>query len=177
MASGWPNRHFLTETAELVGLSTSLKAARMSVSADLALPCLVANQTRRLPCSSHAGSFASVQLDIAIRHGHLSEDSQAMLKSKAEKLARFFERLTAIEIIVDLSDEQSPQVDIKASAEHKHDFVAHEKSDNLMKSFESAVQKIEQQLRKYKQRVQQKHRTAPSRRQEPSPTDSEEDES
>ena len=160
-------------------MSTSLKAARMGVSAGLALPCLVVNvnQARRLPCSSHAGSFASVQLDIAIRHGHLSEDSQAKLKSKAEKLARFFERLTAIEIIVDLSDEQSPQVDIKASAEHKHDFVAHEKSDNLMKSFESAVQKIEQQLRKYKQRVQQKHRTAQSRRQEPSPTDSEEDES
>ena len=118
-----------------------------------------------------------MQLDIAIRHGHLSEASQAKLKSKAEKLGRFFERLTAIEIIVDLSDEQSPQVDIKASAEHKHGFVAHEKSDNLMKSFESAVQKIEQQLRKYKQRVQQKHRNPQSRRQELSPADSEVDES
>ena len=41
----------------LVGLSASLKAARMRISADLALPCLVANQARRLPYSSHAGSL------------------------------------------------------------------------------------------------------------------------
>jgi len=118
-----------------------------------------------------------VQLDISIRHGHLSEASQAKLKSKAEKLGRFFERLTAIEIVVDLSDEQSPQVDIKASAEHKHDFVAHEKSDNLMKSFESAAQKIEQQLRKYKERVQQRHRNPQSRWEEVTLEDSETDES
>lgn len=118
-----------------------------------------------------------MQLDISIRHGHLSEASQAKLKGKAEKLGRFFKRLTAIEIIVDLSDEQSPQVDIKASAEHREDFVAHEKSDNLMKSFESALQKIEQQLRKHKEQVQQKHRKSQSRRQEVTPTDAEADES
>jgi putative sigma-54 modulation protein len=121
--------------------------------------------------------LASVQLDISIRHGRLSEASQAKLKQKAEKLGRFFERLTAIEIIVDLSDEQSPQVDIKVSAEHKHDFVAHEQSDGLMKAFESAVQKIEQQLRKYKERVQERNRNPQLRRQELSPADAEVDES
>lgn len=119
---------------------------------------------------------ASVQLDISIRHGRLSEASQAKLKSKAEKLGRYFERLTAIEIIVDLSDEQSPQVDVKVSAEHKHDFVAHHKSENLMKSFESAVQKIEQQLRKYKEKVQERHRNPQSRRQELTPADAEAEE-
>lgn len=119
------------------------------------------------------GELASVQLDISIRHGHLSEASQAKLKSKAERLGRYFDRLTAIEIIVDLNDEQSPQVDIKVSAEHRHDFVAREKTDSLMKSFESAAQKIEQQLRKYKERIQQRHRNPQSRRQELSPADAE----
>ena len=117
-----------------------------------------------------------MQLDISIRHGHLSEASQAKLKSKAEKLGRYFDRLTAIEIVVDLSDEKSPQVDIKASAEHKHDFVAREKSGNLMKSFEAAAQKIEQQLRKYKQRVQERHRNPQSRRLEHSSADIEAEE-
>jgi putative sigma-54 modulation protein len=116
-----------------------------------------------------------VQLDISVRHGHLSEASQAKLKGKAEKLGRFFERLTSIEIVVDLSDEQSPQVDIKASAEHKHDFVAHEKSDNLMKSFESAMAKIEQQVRKYKERLQQKNRHPQSHWEEPTEVDTEAD--
>ena len=114
-----------------------------------------------------------MQLDISVRHGHLSEASQNKLKSRAEKLGRFFDRLTAIEIVVDLSDEQSPRVDIKASAEHKHDFVAHEQTDSLMKSFEAAVQKIEQQLRKYKERLQERHRNPQSRRAEVLPTEPE----
>jgi len=114
-----------------------------------------------------------VQQSIAIRHGHLSEETQAKLKGKAEKLGRYFDRLSAIEIIVDLKDAQAPQVDIKVSAEHKHDFVAHDTADNLFTAFEIVVQKIEQQLRKYKERVQQRNRNSQLRRQEmPAETDS-----
>lgn len=114
-----------------------------------------------------------MQLEISIRHGHLSDASQEKIRTKAEKLGRFFERLTSIEIVVDLKDESQPRVDIMVSAEHKHDFVAHDQSDNLMKSFESSLQKVEQQLRKYKERLQSKNRNQQSRRLEPSPVDSE----
>ncbi len=114
-----------------------------------------------------------MQLDISVRHGHLSDASQEKLKVKAEKLGRIFDRLTAIEIVVDVKDENLPKVDIKASAEHKHDFVAHDQSDNLMKSFESCIHKIEQQLRKYKERVQDKHRNPSVRRLEPAPIEGE----
>lgn len=113
-----------------------------------------------------------MQLSIATRHGHLSEASQEKLKGRVEKLSRYFDRLMSIEIIVDLSDNQSPQVDIKVSAEHKHDFVAHDKSDSLLGATDGAVQKIEHQLRKYKERVQQKHRKTQSHREE-IPVDSE----
>jgi putative sigma-54 modulation protein len=105
-----------------------------------------------------------VQLSISTRHGHLSEATQAKLGAKAEKLGRFFERLTSIEITVDLKDEQSPKVDVLVSAEHKHDFVAHEQADNLMAALDACVQKIEQQLRKYKERVQERHRNPEVRR-------------
>ena len=117
-----------------------------------------------------------MQLDIAVRHGQLSEATQEKLKSRVEKLSRYFDRLMAIEIIIDLSDVQAPQVDIKVSAEHKHDFAAHGKADNLLSAADGAVQKIEQQLRKYKERVQQRHRNPQSRRQEiPADGDSTED--
>jgi len=115
----------------------------------------------------------SVQVSIAVRHGHLGEASQDKLKAKAEKLARIFDRLMSIEVIVDLSNEQSPEVDIKVSAEHKHDFVAHSKSESLMGAFDSSIQKIEQQLRKYKERVQERHRNSQSRRQEVVPAEDE----
>ncbi|HMP08551.1 MAG TPA: ribosome-associated translation inhibitor RaiA [Lacipirellulaceae bacterium] len=105
-----------------------------------------------------------MQLNISTRHGHLSEATQLKLRAKAEKLGRFFERLTSIEITVDLKDAQQPRVDVNVSAEHKHDFVAHEQGDNLLGAMEGCVQKIEQQLRKYKERVQERHRNPEVRR-------------
>ena len=107
-----------------------------------------------------------MQVSISVRHGQLAESTQEKLKSKVEKLSRFFDRLMAIEIVVDLQDEQSPAVEIMVSAEHKHDFVATGKSGNLMSATDAASQKIEQQLRKYKEKLQQKHRNPQQRRPE-----------
>lgn len=107
-----------------------------------------------------------MQIKISTRHGQLSEASQTKIAAKAEKLLRIFDRLTAIEVIVDLKDETNPKVDLKVAAEHKHDFVAHNQSDNLMGSVDEAIHKAEQQLRKYKEKVQERHRNSEPRRRE-----------
>jgi len=107
-----------------------------------------------------------VQIKVSTRHGQLSEASQEKISAKAEKLTRIFDRLTAIEVIVDLSDETNPKVDLKVAAEHKHDFVAHDQSESLMASLDSAIEKMEQQLRKYKEKVQERHRSGEPRRRE-----------
>lgn len=101
-----------------------------------------------------------MQIVVTTRHGELSEANREFIQRKAEKLNRFFERLTAIEVIVDLKEPGRPRVDIKASAEHKHDFVAHDQLESLMSTVEAAVQKMEQQLRKYKEKVQERGRVA-----------------
>ncbi|MEQ8211830.1 MAG: ribosome-associated translation inhibitor RaiA [Lacipirellulaceae bacterium] len=110
-----------------------------------------------------------MQISVATRHGHLSEASQEKLKKKADKLTRIFDRITSIEIVVDLEDQIHPKVTLEVSAEHKHDFVAHEtadRADSLMGAVESAIAKIEQQLRKYKTKVQERHRNPDARRAE-----------
>jgi len=107
-----------------------------------------------------------VQINISTRHGHLSDASQEKLKAKADKLLRFFDRLTSIEITVDLSDDTSPQVDLNVSAEHKHDFVSHVRSDTLWGAVDAAISKMEQQLRRYKEKVQERHRSPDIRRQQ-----------
>jgi len=109
-----------------------------------------------------------VQVQISTRHGHLSDASQERIAAKAEKLLRIFDRLTAIQIIIDLTDSDSPRVDAKVSAEHKHDFMAHDQSDELMTSVDAVVHRLEQQLRKYKEKVQERHRNPDSRRREAS---------
>jgi putative sigma-54 modulation protein len=107
-----------------------------------------------------------VQISISTRHGHLNDATQEKIRSQADKLGRFFERLMAIEVVVDLEEAARPKVGVLVSAEHKHDFVAHEQGDNLLAALDAAVQKVEQQLRKYKQRVQERHRNPEVRRQE-----------
>ena len=107
-----------------------------------------------------------MQVSIAVRHGHLSEASQEKLKEKVEKIGRYFDRLMSIEVVVELKNEHIPEVEIMVSAEHKHDFVAHDKADKLFAAVDSAVQKIEQQLRKYKEKLQKRHRKAEQRRQD-----------
>ncbi len=107
-----------------------------------------------------------MKIQVSTRHGQLSEASQEKISAKVEKLTRIFERLTAIDVVVDLSDEAKPKVDLKVAAEHKHDFVAHDQSTNLMGSVDTAVGRMEQQLRKYKEKVQERHRSGDPRRQE-----------
>lgn len=105
-----------------------------------------------------------MQIQISTRHGQLSEASQQKITAKAEKLLRIFERLTSIDVIVDLTDEAMPKVDLKVAAEHKHDFVAHDQSENLMGSVDAVIHRLEQQLRKYKEKVQERHRNNEPRR-------------
>jgi len=107
-----------------------------------------------------------VQIKVSTRHGQLSEASQSKISAKAEKLTRFHDRLTSIDVVIDLTDEASPKVDLQVAAEHKHDFVAHDQSDSLMATVDNVIHKMEQQLRKYKEKVQERHRTSEPRRRE-----------
>jgi putative sigma-54 modulation protein len=96
-----------------------------------------------------------VIIKIAARHGHLGEASQAKITAKLEKMSRVFERLTAIEATVNLEHKDSTSIDLRVSAEHKHDFVATAEADDMMAALDGVIHKIEEQLRRYKQRVQE----------------------
>ena len=65
-----------------------------------------------------------MQINISTRHGHLSDETQEQIKEKLERLSRFYDRLSTIEVMVDLEHREAPNVDLRVSAEHKHDFVA-----------------------------------------------------
>ncbi len=99
-----------------------------------------------------------MQVNVSARHGHLSGATQSKIVSKVSRLKRYFNRLTALNVTVDLENEALPAVEIIASAEHFHDMVAHEHSGQLWRSVDGAIQKLEQQLRKHKEKVlDQKH--------------------
>jgi putative sigma-54 modulation protein len=94
-----------------------------------------------------------VQIEISIRHGALDAEQHRYLHEKAEKLLKYFSRLMAIEVAV-AHVKHAWEIEILVSAEHKHDFVARESGATPEAAMDACVHKIEQQLRKYKERVQ-----------------------
>lgn len=105
-----------------------------------------------------------MQIKVSARHGHLSPASQSKIVKKVSRLQRYFNQLTALNVTVDLQKPDLPAVEIVASAEHFHDMVSHENSPQLWRSVDGAVQKLEQQLRKHKEKVRDHKHVQTSRK-------------
>jgi putative sigma-54 modulation protein len=101
-----------------------------------------------------------VQIKISARHGHLNDGHQQFIRDKAEKLNHLFARLTMIEVTVDMQEDMKI-VEFVVSAEHKHDFVATERNKDLLAAVDLVMAKLEGQLRRYKEKIQD-HRRTPS---------------
>lgn len=101
-----------------------------------------------------------MHIEISTRHGVLDPDQHTYLHEKAEKLLKYFDRIMAIEVAV-THVKHAWEVEILVSAEHKHDFVAKEEGPNPQTAMDLCVHKIEQQLRRYKERLQD-HKGDPS---------------
>jgi len=95
-----------------------------------------------------------VQIKVSARHGHLNDDHQKEIRERAEKLLHYFDRLSMIEVTVDLGDKIRKRVEILVDAEHKHDFVAHDEHEELIAAVDLAVDRIKQQIHRYKEKIQ-----------------------
>lgn len=116
-----------------------------------------------------------MQINISARHGHISNATQDKISEKVEKLNRFFDRLTGIEVTVNLEHRDALDVEVRVTAEHTSGFVASDSAGELFAALDGALRKLEQQLRKHKERVQSGHRQ-PGRKQVEAPLeDAEED--
>ena len=104
-----------------------------------------------------------MQVTVSARHGQLTDDAQKQLQEKAEKLLHYFDRLTPIAVTVDLHREREGKVHVEiiAHAEHKHEFVATDKDGDVDHAFNLAADRIKQQIKHYKEKIQD-HRRDPS---------------
>jgi putative sigma-54 modulation protein len=99
-----------------------------------------------------------VQIKISARHGHLSDATQQFIRDKAEKLLHFFERLMLIEVTVELNEGEK-SVEFLLWAEHKHQFVASERNEDILAAVDLVMNKLEGQLRRHKEKLQDRRRT------------------
>lgn len=101
-----------------------------------------------------------MQVAITCRHGSISDEIHDLIVRKSEKLLTYFERVTAIEVTVDFEKDRI-NVEILVDAEHKHNFVSHDVGEEVPSTFDSALQKMEQQIRRYKEKLQDHRRDRP----------------
>ena len=105
-----------------------------------------------------------MHVEITCRHGHVKDDVRAYMAEKVEKLLTYFDRITAINVIISFENSHA-RVEILVDAEHKHDFVAHDEDAQAQIAFDRSLHKIEQQIHKYKEKVQNHHRNEPAKTQ------------
>ena len=102
-----------------------------------------------------------MQISISSRHGSLTREMGDYLHKKASKLLKIFDRIESIDATVEFGSDQT-QVDILVNAEHKHDLVASDQAVNFFAAADQAVHKMEGQLRRYKEKIQEHRRTPPA---------------
>jgi putative sigma-54 modulation protein len=110
-----------------------------------------------------------VEISISTKHGHLSDSIQQTIRDKVQRLPRFFDRTTAIRVIVDLEHTESPRVELRVSAEETNDFFAADQGSNVLAGLDRVVQKVEQQMRKHKEKLTEHNRGRSGKHFEPLP--------
>lgn len=112
---------------------------------------------------SRDGGCYGVQINISSRHGQLANESRQRISSKLEKLGRFHDRVASVDATIDLENEEAPDVEVRVGVDGAAPFVARAHGPSLLGAVEGAIQKLEQQLRRHKEKLIGSHRN-PHRR-------------
>lgn len=123
-----------------------------------------------------------MQVNISTRHGDISDATKEKIVAKVEKLKRFFERLMTVDVTIDLDKADEPKIEVFVKAD-KQDFVAQyppkdgskepsrekssisdkdkDKDKDLFPALDSVVSKLEQQIKKHKEKLHDRGRSVP----------------
>jgi putative sigma-54 modulation protein len=112
-----------------------------------------------------------VQFQVSARHGHLSATNQDLVKEKVDVIKRHFDRITSIQVTVDLQHKDEIEVELRVLVEHADEFIATARTSELSSTLDAVVDKIDSQVRKHKEKVRDHHKT--SHKHIPTPTESE----
>lgn len=113
-----------------------------------------------------------MQTTISARHGHLGPQTQEKITEKVEGVRKFFDRVTAINVTVDLEHRDRASVELRVSAEHHDEFVAVAEADSVLAAVDGVVDKMENQLRRFKERLKDRRAVAPKHIEPPLPPES-----
>ena len=94
-----------------------------------------------------------MQIQIQARKCSISDAHRARIEEKVAKLGRFIERVTTIDVVAEPEKNDAMRVEIIVSTDLKKVFRADYSSDDLVGCLDQAIDKVEQQMRKFKEKL------------------------
>jgi putative sigma-54 modulation protein len=99
-----------------------------------------------------------MQVSITCRHGHVRQDLRDYITQKAEKLLRYLDAVSEIDVTLEF---EGPRVDVEMLVEIEgyHTIVAHVEAEDARVAFDKALHKMEHQVHKYKEKHRDRRHT------------------
>lgn len=89
---------------------------------------------------------------ISGKHVEISQAVRSHAQDKTAKLPRYYDSINRVEVIVDAGKGGNTSVEVIARAEHSKIFVGKEAGEDVYRCIDLAVHKIEEQLRRRKEK-------------------------
>ena len=102
-----------------------------------------------------------MQINVSARHGEINDAIKTRIVQKLEKIKRFFDRLTSIDAIVNFDKPEEPTLEVAVTSERGGVFVASYQSSDLFGSLDQVLAKLEQQIKKHKEKLHERGKNAP----------------
>jgi putative sigma-54 modulation protein len=103
---------------------------------------------------------------ITGKHIEITEAIRAHAKEKADKLPRFFNQISHVDVVVDSSNSKLTEVEVIVRAEHFPDVVACESGSDAYTCLDEAMHKMERQLKKIKEKQRDNKHTSAGQEEE-----------
>ncbi|MEZ6060084.1 MAG: ribosome-associated translation inhibitor RaiA [Planctomycetaceae bacterium] len=101
-----------------------------------------------------------MQVAITCRHGSVKQDLRDYISAKSEKLVRYLDQVSEIDVTLDFEDGRV-NVEMLVEIEGYHTIVAHVEGDDARAAFDRTLNKMEHQVHRYKEKLRDHRQKKP----------------
>jgi len=98
-----------------------------------------------------------VKLEFSFRNSQLTDSEKNGIQEKIGKLEKVFDRITSVHVIVDQENNVTSKVELVVGVGGST-MVAEDSQPEVLTAVDSAVSKMQRQLRKHKEKLRDRHR-------------------
>lgn len=103
-----------------------------------------------------------MQVTVTGRHLDITPAIRGYATQKADRLPRFFDRVQAVDFIMEKRESHRSEVEVKVRADRHDPFIARSDGQDLYACIDQAVDKVERQLAEHKAQVRDRKHRSPS---------------